>query len=104
MSPKPGQGPPKWVQRAGKFRVVVEARSAAGEQAAMVEVRGRGDPGHLATSKVLGETGICLALDGDGLPVGAGALTPALALGSVLRERLSAAEGGEFMRFRVLSR
>jgi hypothetical protein len=30
-------------------------------------------------------------------------LTPALALGSVLRERLAATEGGEFMQFRVLA-
>jgi short subunit dehydrogenase-like uncharacterized protein len=42
------------------------------------------------------------ALDRDELPAGAGVLTPALALGSVLR-RLAAAEGGEFRHFRVLS-
>jgi hypothetical protein len=30
-------------------------------------------------------------------------LTPALALGSVLRELLAAAEGGEFMQFGVLA-
>lgn len=41
--------------------------------------------------------------DRDELPAGGGVLTPALALGSVLRRRLAAAEGGEFMHFRVLS-
>ncbi|MGD2152223.1 MAG: saccharopine dehydrogenase NADP-binding domain-containing protein [Gemmatimonadales bacterium] len=103
LSPKSGEGPPQWLRRAGKFRVALKATSATGEHAAMVEVRGRGDPGYLATSKIVGEVGLCLALDQEKLPPGGGVLTPALALGSVLRERLSAAEGGEFMQFRVLS-
>ena len=103
LSPKPGQGPPEWLRRAGKFCVAVKATSGTGEHAAMVSVRGRGDPGYLASSKILGEVGLCLALDHDeASPVG-GVLTPALALGSVLRECLAAAEGGEFMQFRVLA-
>ncbi len=103
LSPKSGQGPPEWLRRAGGFRVVLKAASATGEHTTTVEVQGRGDPGYLATSKMLGEAGLCLALDGDELPPGGGVLTPALALGSVLRGRLAAVEGGEFMRFRVLS-
>ncbi len=39
----------------------------------------------------------------DELPEGGGVLTPALALGAILRTRLSAAEHGEVMRFRVLT-
>jgi short subunit dehydrogenase-like uncharacterized protein len=103
LSPKPGQGPPEWVQRAGKFRVVLKATSATGEHAAMVDVQGRGDPGYLATSKMLGEVGLCLVRDHEEAAPGGGVLTPALALGSVLRERLAATEGGEFMQFRVLA-
>jgi len=103
LSPKPGQGPPEWLRRAGKFRVVLKATSATGEHAAMVDVQGRGDPGYLATSKILGEVGLCLALDHKKAPPSGGVLTPALALGSVLRERLAATEGGEFMQFRVLA-
>jgi len=103
LSPKPGQGPPEWLRRAGKFRVALKATSATGEHATMVDVRGRGDPGYLATSKILGEVGLCLALDHEEAPPSGGVLTPALALGSVLRERLAAAEGGEFMQFRVLA-
>ena len=102
LSPKPGQGPPEWLQRAGKFRIVLKATSATGEQAVMIAVQGRGDPGYLATSKIFGELGLCLALDHEETPQGGGVLTPALALGSVLRERLAAAERGEFMQFRVL--
>ena len=103
LSPKPGQGPPKWLQRAGKFRVALKATSASGEYTAMVDVQGRGDPGYLATSKILGEVALCLALGQQEAPPSGGVLTPALALGSVLRERLVAAEGGEFMQFRMLA-
>jgi len=103
LSPKPGQGPPEWLQRAGKFRVVLKATSATGEHAAMVDVQGRGDPGYLATSKILGEVGLCLALSQQEAPRSGGVLTPALALGSVLRERLAATQGGEFMQFGVLA-
>ena len=70
---------------------------------AMVDVQGRGDPGYLATSKILGEVGLCLALGHEEAPRSGGVLTPALALGAVLRERLAATEGGEFMQFRVLA-
>ncbi len=55
----------------------------------------------MPTSKMLDEVGLCLAL--DELPEGGGVLTPALALGAILRTRLSAAEHGEVMRFRVLT-
>lgn len=103
LSPKSGEGPPEWLRRAGKFRVVLKATSATGELVSTVEVQGRGDPGYLATSKMLGEVALCLALDRDELPAGGGVLTPATALGSVLRRRLAAAEGGEFMHFRVLA-
>ena len=100
--PKPGQGPPEWLRRAGKFRLLIHAASEDGKTSSTVEVRGRGDPGYLATSKMLGEVGLCLASDQDRLPGGGGVLTPGLALGAVLRERLCAAEGGQFMQFRSL--
>jgi len=40
---------------------------------------------------MLGETGLCLALERDALPPRAGVLTPATALGLPLVERLRAA-------------
>jgi len=40
---------------------------------------------------MLGETGLCLALDREALPPRAGVLTPATALGTALVERLRAA-------------
>ena len=56
------------------------------------EVRG-GDPGYGETSKMLGESALCLAY--DDLPPRAGQLTPAVAMGAALRQRLVAA-GIEF--------
>jgi short subunit dehydrogenase-like uncharacterized protein len=52
---------------------------------------GPGDPGYAATSVMLGEAALALALDGDRLPDRAGSLTPASAMGDVLVERLRAA-------------
>lgn len=103
FQPKPGQGPPPWLQRAGKFRALTHATTEDRALSAMVEVRGAGDPGYLATSKMLAEVGLCLLLDGETLPDRAGALTPATALGEALRHRLANAEDGRFMQFRVLS-
>lgn len=101
--PKPGEGPPEWLRRAGKFRVLIRARSESGAESVVVEVKGRGDPGYGATSKMIAETGLCLALDRDKLLMQAGVLTPATALGAPLRERLSGAVGGQFMQFRVIN-
>jgi short subunit dehydrogenase-like uncharacterized protein len=56
------------------------------------EVRG-GDPGYDETSKMLAESGLCLA--GDELPQTAGQVTTAQAMGAALTERLKRA-GIEF--------
>ena len=101
MSPKSGQGPPPWLQRAGNFRVRVHARTEDRKQYALVEVRGAGDPGYRATSKMLAEVGLTLLWEQDAA-LRAGVLTPATALGPVLRRRLANTEDGRFMQFRVL--
>ncbi len=49
-----------------------------------------GDPGYRQTAKMIAETAVSLALDKDSLPLTYGVLTPASALGSVLRQRLNA--------------
>jgi short subunit dehydrogenase-like uncharacterized protein len=48
----------------------------------------QGDPGYRATSVMLGEGSLCLALDGDRLPPRAGVLTPAAAICTAIVERL----------------
>ena len=101
FNPKSGEGPPEWLRKAGHFRARIHAVAEDGKWV-QVEVKGRGDPGYLATSKMFAEAGLCLALDGDQLSKGGAVSTPGAALGTPLRERLCRAEGGRFMQFGVL--
>jgi short subunit dehydrogenase-like uncharacterized protein len=88
--PKPGEGPSEKTRRNGLFRVEVHARTSGGARY-VTEVGAKGDPGYAATVVMLGETGLCLALDRDRLPDREGVLTPATAMGAVLAGRLRAA-------------
>ena len=100
LRPQSGEGPPLWLQRAGSFRVRVRATTEDRSQSALAEIRGAGDPGYRATSKMITEVGLALLLDGEASPR-AGILTPATALGPLLRQRLAEVEEGRFMQFRV---
>jgi short subunit dehydrogenase-like uncharacterized protein len=51
----------------------------------------QGDPGYKATSVLLGESGLALALDRDRLSDLLGVLTPAAAMGNALLARFPAA-------------
>ncbi len=88
--PAPGSGPSEATRERGWFRMVVDADTEGGRHY-RATVAGKGDPGYAATSVMLGEVALGLALDGDRLPDRAGSLTPATALGDVLVERLRAA-------------
>ncbi len=85
--PAPGTGPSAETRAAGWFRMDIEAATTSGRRY-LARVSGPGDPGYTATAVMLGESGLCLALDGERLPDRAGSLTPATAMGSVLVERL----------------
>jgi short subunit dehydrogenase-like uncharacterized protein len=88
--PAPGEGPDEATRRKGYFQLEIHTETTTG--AHLVEhVVGQGDPGYAATSLMLGQAGLSLALDGDVLPSAAGVLTPAVALGTVLVERLRSA-------------
>jgi short subunit dehydrogenase-like uncharacterized protein len=82
----PGEGPtPEQRDRAWfKVRLV----GSGGGKRVVAEVSG-GDPGYGETSKMLGEAALCLAH--DELPVTAGQVTPAVAMGQALIDRLTAA-------------
>jgi short subunit dehydrogenase-like uncharacterized protein len=56
----------------------------------LATVAAQGDPGYAATAVMLGESALCLALDGAQLPAGSGVLTPSTAMGDALVERLRA--------------
>jgi short subunit dehydrogenase-like uncharacterized protein len=87
LLPSPGQGPSEKTRQAGLFRMEIHGRTSAGARY-RARVEAHGDPGYAATSVMLGESALCLALDRDRLPGRAGVLTPATAMGDVLAERL----------------
>src|SRR6266536_101818 len=88
--PAPGQGPSEKTRRTGHFRMQVHARTSTGARY-VSQVAARGDPGYAATSVILGESALSLALDRDRLPDAAGVLTPATGIGTPLVDRLKAA-------------
>ena len=85
--PKPGEGPDEKLRRTGYFGIDIHTTTSSGWRY-VAHVAAKGDPGYAATSVMLGESGLCLALDGARLPERAGVLTPATAMGTVLVERL----------------
>jgi short subunit dehydrogenase-like uncharacterized protein len=85
--PSPGEGPAEKARVGGHFRVEVHTRTSTGARY-VATVAASGDPGYAATSVMIGESVLSLALDDDG---GAGGvLTPAVALGDRLVDRLRA--------------
>ncbi len=89
--PKPGEGPSREKREAGGFTIKLVG-FINGMPRVQCTVVGTEDPGAGETSKMFGESALCLALDGDKLPwPGGGVLTPAACMGSVLVERLRAA-------------
>ena len=88
--PKPGEGPDEKTRQTGFLRVRIFGESESGARK-VVTIEGHGDPGYQLTALMLGQSALCLALDEDKLPNASGVLTPAVAMGKVLRDRLVAA-------------
>jgi short subunit dehydrogenase-like uncharacterized protein len=88
----PGEGPSPEQRARSWFKVRVTAEG--GGQQITTEVSG-GDPGYGETSKMLAESALCLAR--DELPQRSGQLTPAVAMGQALIDRLQTA-GIDFRR------
>ena len=88
--PKPGEGPDEKTRKSGFLRVRVIGESESGARKAVL-IEGKGDPGYQLTAVLLGESALCLSRDDEKLPKVSGVLTPATAMGKVLRERLVAA-------------
>ena len=93
--PKPGQGPSPQQREAGYFNIILIGRLAEGS-IVRARVTGDRDPGYGSTSKMLGESAVCLAKDLDDASVGGGFWTPASALGAPLLERLKENAGLTF--------
>jgi len=97
FKPISGEGPPSWLLRDGGFEIEVTART--NKKIARIRISGQGDPGYGATSKMLAELGLCLALDDHSKSSHrAGVLTPSTGLGHTLVLRLSQALDGNFMQ------
>ncbi|WP_018155587.1 saccharopine dehydrogenase family protein [Demetria terragena] len=91
--PAPGEGPSGRKRDRGFFRMDCYT-TAADDSRYRSTIAAQGDPGYAATSIMLGESALALALERDRCPLPAGmtggVLTPATALGGVLIERLRA--------------
>ena len=79
----PGDGPSEAKRARSWFNV--RFKGEGGGRRVIAEVSG-GDPGYGETSKMLAEAALCLAH--DELPPTAGQVTPAVAMGHALTDRL----------------
>jgi short subunit dehydrogenase-like uncharacterized protein len=80
-----GEGPSDAQRARSWFRVTFVGEG--GGRRVVTRVSG-GDPGYDETAKMVAQSAMCLAEDGDRLPDRAGVLTPATAMGEPLLERL----------------
>lgn len=93
--PSPGEGPDREARERGFFIVhlVGKGHDAQGKPFELRgRVEGKRDPGYGETAKMLGESALCLAVDGASLDAAGGLLTPAATMGQRLLERLRAAD------------
>jgi short subunit dehydrogenase-like uncharacterized protein len=90
IAPAPGTGPSETVRQLGYYRVETYTTTTTGARY-LASIAQRGDTGYQATSVLLGESGLALALDRDKLSDLRGVITPAAAMGEALLARLPAA-------------
>jgi short subunit dehydrogenase-like uncharacterized protein len=90
IAPAPGTGPSECAREQGHYTVETYTTTTSGARyrATMSQ---KGDPGYKATSVLLGESGLALALDRDRLSDLRGVLTPAAAMGDALMARFPGA-------------
>ena len=95
LLPQPGQGPSASVREAGYYVIDLLGKHPTDSGAQVrVRIRGDRDPGYGSTSRMLGEAAVCLAQDPSSSP--GGVLTPSVAMGDALLQRLSAHAGVTF--------
>jgi short subunit dehydrogenase-like uncharacterized protein len=82
--PAPGDGPTPEQRASGRFSTRIVGRR--GDESVQLDVVGKGDPGYLATSRMLAQTALALAC--DSLPPVFGVVTPGAAMGEALLARL----------------
>lgn len=93
FSPKPGQGPNENERENGYYSMRFYIRYND-KSRALVRVTGDRDPGYGSTSKMLAESAICLSK--DSLKDTYGVITPSIAMGDQILDRLQAKAGLTF--------
>ncbi len=92
LLPKPGEGPTREERDNGYFKVLIIGEDEELERRLEVSISDNNDPGYGSTSKMIVEVALCLALDKNKIPQHFGVITPAVALGKVIVERLKKAD------------
>ncbi len=92
LAPSPGEGPSAEARENGFFNI--DLMGINGENRLCLRVTGDRDPGYGSTAKMLAESAVCLA--NDELPGNGGVLTPAVAMGDLLVNRLQEKAGVTF--------
>jgi short subunit dehydrogenase-like uncharacterized protein len=87
--PAPGEGPSPQQQAEGHFEMVARTTTETG-RSYVSTVGAQGDPGYAATSVMIGQAALALAVDPDRCSPDGGVLTPAVSMGDVLIDRLRA--------------
>jgi short subunit dehydrogenase-like uncharacterized protein len=87
---RPGSGPSEQQMNRGSLAVTLQGTGADGSSA-RVQIRADGDPGNRVTVICACESALALALDRQGLPPNHGVLTPSVAFGERIVERLRGA-------------
>jgi short subunit dehydrogenase-like uncharacterized protein len=93
--PKPGEGPSKAEREGGCYDILFIGEMADG-RCLRASVRGDMDPGAGSTSRMLGESGVCLVHDISRNATPGGIWTSASAMGDALVERLTLNAGITF--------
>lgn len=90
IAPRSGTGPSAATRERGYYQTETYTTTTTGTRY-LTKITQHGDPGYKATSVLLGESGLALAMDRDKLSDLRGVLTPAAAMGDALLARLPAA-------------
>jgi short subunit dehydrogenase-like uncharacterized protein len=85
--PQPGQGPSVENMDRGFFKIELVGKSSSGKKLRGL-ISDQLDAGNRATVKMMCESALALALDEKKLPTAAGVITPSVAFGDVLEQRL----------------
>ncbi len=93
--PKPGQGPDKQARESGSYELHFIGQATDGTLL-RASVKGQRDPGYGSTSRMIAESALCLAADGERRLAGGGVWTAGSAMGSALIERLEQRAGLSF--------